>query len=99
MPKLPISPYDPVQGKVPTRIEVEKFHTNADTDGDEGSLHHTLGPRKGQAASGDHDHRGGNSVALLQDVTITGATVNDAVHSIISALVDLGAKDSTTFQE
>lgn len=97
MSQMPISPHNPVTGKVPTKTEVEKFHTNADTDGDEGSLHHTLGPRKGQAAGGDHDHRGGNSVALLQDITITGATVNDAVHSIISALVDLGAKDSTTF--
>lgn len=97
MSQMPSKPHDPVLGKVPTRVEVEKFHTNADTDGDEGSLHHTLGPRKGQSAPGDHDHRGGSSVALLQDVTITGATVNDAVHSIIAALVDLGAKDTTTF--
>ena len=97
MSQMANSPHNPVSGKVPTRIEVEKFHTNADTDGDEGSLHHTLGPRKGQVAGGDHDHRGGNSVALLGDMTISGATVNDAVHSIIAILVDLGAKDNTTF--
>ena len=94
---LPTKPIDPVEGKVPTTKEVERFHTNADTDGSEGSLHHTLGPRKGQAAGGDHDHRGGNSVALLQGVTISGARGgNTALASVIAALVDLGATDNTT---
>lgn len=94
---LPTKPIDPVDGKLPSQKDVAQFHTNADTDGDEGSLHHTLGPRKGQAAPGDHDHRGGNSVALLQGVTITGAKgSNAALASVIAALVELGATDNTT---
>lgn len=96
-PNLSNKPTDPVEGKVPTEKEVVKFHTNADTDGDEGSLHHTLGPRKGQAAGGDHDHRGGNSVALFDGVTISGVRAgNTALASVIAALVELGAKDNTT---
>ena len=82
---------------IPSTAEITKAHTNADTDGSDMSAHHTLGASKGQASPGDHDHRGGSSVALLQGVTITGATSADAVTSIIAALVDLGAKDSTTF--
>lgn len=96
---LPTKPTDPVTGKVPSKADVEKFHTNADTDGDEGSIHHTLGPRKGQAAPGDHDHRGGSSVALLQGVNITGSksTGTQVLDSIISILVnELGATDTTT---
>lgn len=97
MPGLSNKPTDPVEGKVPTAKDVSKFHTNADTDGDEGSIHHSLGPRKGQAAGGDHDHRGGNSVALLQGTTISGSRGgNAAVTSIIAALVELGATDNTT---
>ena len=38
---LPTKPQDPVEGKVPSEKEVAKFHTNADTDGSEGSLHHS----------------------------------------------------------
>jgi hypothetical protein len=91
------TPIDPVKGDVPKGIEVSRFHTNADTDGGRGAAHHTLGPNSGQAAPGDHDHRGGNSVLLLQGVTITGARGgNVALASVIAVLVELGATDSTT---
>lgn len=95
---LPTRPTDPVAGSAPTTKEVEKFHTNADTDGSDGSVHHTLGPRKGQSAPGDHDHRGGNSKLLLEGVTITGsdATPLTIINSIVDALVELGATDNTT---
>lgn len=91
------TPIDPVKGQVPNATEVQKFHTNADTDGGRGSIHHTLGPTNNQAAPGDHDHRGGNSVELLAGITISGAKGgNTALASVIAALVDLGATDSTT---
>lgn len=95
--QLSNKPVDPVTGSVPSRTEVAKFHTNADTDGSDGSLHHTLGARKGQAAPGDHDHRGGNSVALLLGNDITGSKASGAaLQSIIDILVELGARDLTT---
>lgn len=92
------SPVDPVQGETPNRQAVAKFHTNADTDGNEGSIHHTLGPGHSQASPGDHDHRGGASVALLSGVTISGshASPDTIITSILAALVELGATDSTT---
>lgn len=90
-------PDDPVAGKVPDSATVQRFHINADTDGDEGSIHHTLGPGKSQAAAGNHDHNGGNSVLILAGVTLTGAKAgNAALASVISALVQLGATDNTT---
>lgn len=94
---LPTRPSDPVSGSSPSRKAVSDFHKNADTDGSDGSIHHTLGPRKGQAAPGDHDHRGGNSVLLLDGVTISGSRGgNAALTSVIAALVELGAVDTTT---
>lgn len=94
---LPTRPQDPVDGKVPPEKEVARFHTNADTDGSEGSLHHTLGPRKGQASPGDHDHRGGQSVAILSGVTVSGSRASDAWRqSVMALLVELGATDNTT---
>lgn len=76
---------------------VAKFHEKADTDASQTAIHHTLGPRNGQAASGDHNHNGTNSVQLLKGTTITGSRGgNAAVASIITALVKLGATDGTT---
>ena len=90
-------PVDPVAGETPSYKDVAKFHTNADTDGNEESAHHTLGPGHTQSAPGDHDHRGGNSVALFDGTTISGAKAgNTALASVIAALVELGAKDTTT---
>jgi hypothetical protein len=80
-----------------SREQVTAFHEKADTDGSEGSIHHTLGPRKGQASPGDHEHRGGSSIALFSGVTVSGSrTDGTAVASIIAAMVDLGAVDETT---
>ena len=88
---------DAEKEKIWTRKEVERLHIEADTDAADGAIHHTLGPRKGQAAPGDHDHRGGNSVALLQGVKLTGSrSGGTALVNIIAALVDLGAEDATT---
>lgn len=87
---------EPTTTKVPTPKEVARFHTNADTDGNEGSIHHTLGARKGQAAPGDHAHRGGTSVLLLQGTNISGSRASGAaLISVIAALVELGAEDIT----
>lgn len=81
----------------PQAEEVEKFHTNADTDARSESIHHTLGTRPTQAARGNHNHRGGDSVLLLEGITLTGSRGgNIALLSVIQALVALGATDSTT---
>lgn len=84
-------------GNIPSSDAVEKFHRKADTDGSETSAHHTLGNGRNQAAPGNHDHRGGSSILLLEGFTLTGSRGgNAAVSSIIAALVELGATDSTT---
>lgn len=81
----------------PTAEQVEVFHTNADTDTRKESLHHTLGSGPAQASPGNHRHDGGDSELLLAGVTLTGSRgASSAMVSIISALVRLGATDSTT---
>tara|TARA_R110002020_G_scaffold404912_1_gene614971 strand:+ start:11567 stop:11860 length:294 start_codon:yes stop_codon:yes gene_type:complete len=85
------------KGRSPSAEEVQNFHTNADTDSRREAIHHTLGAGDNQAASGNHDHRGGNSVQLLTGITMTGSRGgNVALLSVIQALVALGATDSTT---
>lgn len=82
---------------LPSAKEVEKFHTNADTDGSPKAVHHTIGINPNQAASGHHDHRGGNSVLLFEGLNITGSRDgNAAIQSIIDILVEFGATDLTT---
>jgi hypothetical protein len=81
----------------PAADVVDDFHTNADTDSRTQSLHHTLGAAPTQAAPGDHTHDGGTSPLLLTGITLSGSRGgNVAMISIISALVRLGATDSTT---
>ena len=93
---FPTKPTDPVLGRAPSAAEVKKAHTNADTDGSREAEHHTLGPGNAQASPGDHDHRGGSSVLLLQGTDISGSRSGGAaLVSIIAALVELGATDST----
>lgn len=76
---------------------VEEFHKNAAVDTRREDIHHTIGTGPNNAASGDHTHRGGDSVLLLDGVTISGSKGgNIALGSVIAALVQLGAKDSTT---
>lgn len=89
---------DPLgEEETPTAEEVDRVHTNADTDTRAESLHHTLGARETQAAPGSHRHDGGDSVLLLEGVIVTGSKAgNLALQSVISALVRLGAEDSST---
>lgn len=80
----------------PTGI-VEQFHKNAAVDTRPEDIHHRLGPNPNQAAAGNHNHRGADSVLLLDGVVLTGSRGgNAALASVISALVQLGAKDTTT---
>lgn len=76
---------------------VDAFHKNAARDTRPEDIHHTVGPGPTQAASGQHRHDGSDSPLLLEGVILTGSKGgNLALPSIISALVKLGAKDSTT---
>lgn len=81
----------------PTAEEVERQHTNADTNARKEALHHTLGPGEFQASPGNHNHRGGDSTSLGNGLTITGSRNSDAWRlSINQILVSLGVTDSST---
>jgi hypothetical protein len=81
----------------PSAEEVDKFHTNADTDLRGESTHHTLGPAPSQASPGNHRHDGGDSELLLVGETISGSRNSDAWRLSINAiLVKMGAKDNST---
>lgn len=81
----------------PPQRMVNEFHTNDDVNRDADAHHHTLGIGANQAASGAHDHDGSNSVQLLAGFTLTGSrSGGGALLSVIQALVQLGAEDSTT---
>lgn len=83
--------------KKPSPQEVKDFHENADTDGSDKAIHHTIGPGLDQAASGQHTHDGGSSVQLLKGYTLTGSRSGGAaLVSVIGALVKLGADDTTS---
>ena len=97
------APRDQVQskgsGRAPTAQEVQTIHRNSDVDARADSQHHTLGYTGTQAAPGDHNHRDGRSIAILDGITITGSKsgTNAAVlGSIVAALAALGASDGTT---
>jgi hypothetical protein len=76
---------------------VNKFHNKSDVDSASTAQHHTLGPRADQAASGKHNHDGRNSPKILEGTTLTGSrSGGSALDSVISALVQLGATDSTS---
>lgn len=80
----------------PTAEEVERLHTNADTDTRAESQHHTLGPSPTQAAPGNHKHDGGDSELILAGLTISGSRASDAWRlSVNQLLVRLGAQDSS----
>lgn len=49
---------DAAQGDVPSAMEINIQHANSDVDSSPQSQHHTLGPRRNQAAPGDHIHDG-----------------------------------------
>jgi hypothetical protein len=86
-----------VAAQKPSAEEVDAFHTNSDLDIRAESQHHTLGTLPTQAAPGDHNHDGGNSVALLADLSITGSRSDDTWRLSVNALlVKLGAQDNST---
>lgn len=82
----------------PDNKTVEDFHKNASVDTRPEDIHHRLGSEPNQAAPGDHRHDGTSGVLLLEGVIISGskASPSTVLPSIISALVRLGATDSTT---
>lgn len=89
----PPTPKDPDPS--PSRDVVEKFHRNASVNTRDEDIHHTIGP--GGAASYSHSHKGSDSVALFEGMTISGSKGgNAALASVIAMLVEFGAKDSTT---
>lgn len=83
--------------EIPSAEDLEKLHTNADTDLRAEALHHTLGPSGNQASPGSHTHDGGDSALLLSGTTISGSRDSDAWRLSVNAiLVRLGATDSST---
>lgn len=81
----------------PDNKAVNAFHTNDDVDVNPQSHHHTLGSGINQAASGSHTHRGDDSVLLFEGIAITGSiSGGTALRSVIAALAELGATDSTS---
>lgn len=83
-------------GNPPTADAVDAFHMNSDVDLRPEAQHHTLGGTGNQAAAGDHRHDGSDSVLLLDGITIVGNTAETVINSMMTALVRLGAKDSTS---
>jgi hypothetical protein len=92
-PKYDRSEAGPVAAK-----QVTEFHTKDDLDSSQEAHHHSLGPKHDQAAAGDHSHKTGTGYnPALKGVTITGSRGGGAaLVSVISALVKLGATDTTT---
>lgn len=82
---------------LPTSREVTRFHSRSDVDSSAFAQHHTLGTKPNQAASGSHKHDGLSGLKLLDGVIISGSRGgNAALESVIAALVQLGATDSTS---
>lgn len=77
---------------------VAKIHQNDDVDVSKDAHHHTLGPASNQAARGNHNHDGTDTVALMAGVTITGSKGgNVALTNLIAELATaLGFTNSTT---
>lgn len=90
-------PYERETSQVDAQT-VRAFHEKADTDSSQQALHHSLGFKHDQAAAGDHSHRIGKGYfPPLKGVTISGSKAgNAALASVVAALVQLGATDSTT---
>jgi len=81
----------------PDAKTVSKFHRNDDVDKTQGH-HHTLGPGLYQSAGGRHNHQGGDSVLLFENVTITGSrslNTADVINQILNALAAVGLVNNT----
>lgn len=94
-PVVPNDPFGPIKKPasqdLPSAQEVNRFHTNADTDSAVSAIHHTLGTKHTQAAMGDHNHN-------LKNQTLTGSKGgNVALANLITMLSDaFGFIDGTT---
>lgn len=77
---------------------VADLHRRSDKDHRTEALHHSLGMRDTQASPGNHNHDGGNSVPLLNDVFVGSRTAYNATlfNSVMDSLVKLGATNNTT---
>lgn len=80
----------------PSSADVNKFHSNSDSDTAVTALHHTLGIGQNQATAGTHNHNGKNSKKIGKGLdagfpTTAGAAYSQAqMQSVIDALRDLG---------
>lgn len=90
--------FDRSQKGLADATAVAEFHKKSDLDSGQEAQHHTLGSKHDQAAAGDHSHRKGKGYKPpLVGVTITGSRAGGAaLVSVIDALEQLGATDSTT---
>ena len=88
-----------IDGLAPPPAKVlDWFHGNADTESPLG-LHHRIGTGPGDAASGEHRHRGRDSLPLFDETdvltdisnTATGTQIATAVNAINALLRQLGA--------
>lgn len=88
-----------IDGVAPPPAKVlDWLHGNADTDSPQG-IHHRIGTNPGDAASGEHRHRGRDSFPLfdatdvLTDISnsATGTQIATAVNAINALLRKVGA--------
>lgn len=82
----------------PDAKTVDKLHRNDDLNKRNDAHHHTLGPGLYQAAGGRHNHQGGDSTLLFENVTITGSrslNTADVINQIINALAAVGLVNNT----
>lgn len=78
----------------PDSEAVNEFHRYSDKDARAEAQHHSLGTQHNQACHGDHRHREGIGLPLLDDVTLSGnVTANTAsvLKQVTDALGLLGA--------
>lgn len=81
---------------VPSSVEVQRAHTNADVDASVTSMHHTLGISHNQASPGDHNHNGKSSRKIGKGInagfptTAASTYTQSQIQSIIDALRALG---------
>ena len=81
----------------PDAQAVTEFHRYSDADTRSEAQHHTLGLTHNQGSWGDHNHRDGNGIPILDGVTLSGnVTTNTAsvLKQVTDALGLLGASVS-----
>lgn len=94
-PSIP-SPINIGNINAPTSSEVNKFHSNSDSDSAVTAQHHTLGIQHNQGSPGDHKHDGHSSKLIGKGldpsfpITASATYSQVQIQSIINALRDLG---------